>query len=46
MVEMSTEPDSESKIWRLTGFGAGSRFLVTDAVSESIFLILPISVAP
>jgi len=24
MAEMGTEPDPESKIWRLTGFGAGS----------------------
>jgi len=43
MAEMGTEPDPdlESKIWRLTGFGAG--FLVLDPDSESIFLTLPIS---
>jgi len=29
MVEMGTEPDPESKIWRLTGFGAG--FLVFES---------------
>jgi len=23
MAEMGTKPDSESKIWRLTGFGSG-----------------------
>jgi len=28
MAELGTEPDPKSKIWRLTGFGAGSGFLV------------------
>jgi len=26
---MESDPDSESKIWRLTGFGAGSGVLVS-----------------
>jgi len=44
--KLSTDPgpDSEFKIWRLTGFGAGFEVLVfgSDPVSESIFLTPPI----
>jgi len=41
MAEMDTEPDSEFKIWRLTGFGSGvlvSRFV--DNFSDSAHLCL------
>jgi len=45
---MSTEPDSELKIWKLTGFGAGSGLLVFgDGFGfgvNFIFLTPPISV--
>jgi len=42
---MGTEPDLEYKIWRLTGFGTESGFLVSDPdpESKSIFLTLSIS---
>jgi len=44
MAKMDTEPHPESKIWRLTGFGAGSGVLVFGSDSESIFPTMPISV--
>jgi len=37
MAEMGTEPDSESKIWRLTGFGTESSFGVNFSDSAHLW---------